>query len=78
MPNVIVYSKLDCPFCVKVKDFLRQNNVRYEERNAEGNPAYAAEVFRKSGGYSIPVTDIDGTIIIGFNVKRLKEALKLG
>ena len=77
MQNVIVYSTSDCPWCVKVKDFLKLNNVKYEERNAEQNPAYADEVFKKSGGYAVPVTDIDGTIIIGFNVKRMKEILKL-
>jgi glutaredoxin-like YruB-family protein len=77
MPDVIVYTKNDCPWCVKVEDFLKQNGVKFEERNAQGNPAFAQEVFSKSGGYGVPVTDIDGTIIIGFNVKKLKEALKL-
>jgi glutaredoxin len=78
MPNVIVYTKKDCPWCLKVEDFLKQNNVKFVERNAQGNPAFAAEVLAKSGGYGVPVTDIDGTIIIGFDVKRLKEELKLG
>ncbi len=77
MPNVIVYSKNDCPWCVKVKDFLKQNDIPFEERNAEQNRAYADEVFKKSGGYAVPVVDIDGTIMIGFNVKRMKEALKI-
>jgi glutaredoxin-like YruB-family protein len=77
MPNVIVYSTNHCPWCVKVKDFLKQNNITFEERNAEQNRAYADEVLKKSGGYAVPVTDIDGTIIIGFNVKRMKELLEL-
>ena len=75
--NVIVYSTSVCPWCVKVKDFLKQNNVKFEERNAQENPTYAQELAQKSGGYAVPVTDIDGTIIVGFNVKRLKEVLKL-
>jgi glutaredoxin 3 len=77
MPNVIVYSTSECPWCVKVKDFLKLNNVVFEERNAELNPVFAEEVFKKSGGYAVPVTDIDGTIIIGFNTKKIKEALKI-
>ena len=77
MSNVIVYTTTVCPWCVKVKEFLKQNNIKYEERNAQTNPDYASEVMQKSGGVAIPVTDIDGTIIIGFNVKKLKEALKL-
>ncbi|HSB46446.1 MAG TPA: glutaredoxin family protein [Candidatus Bilamarchaeum sp.] len=77
MAKVIVYSTTVCPWCVKVKEFLRQNNVEYEERNAQENPDYASEVMQKSGGMAVPVTDIDGTIIVGFNVKKLKEALKI-
>jgi len=78
MPNVIVYTKNNCPWCVKIEEFLKKNDISFEERNAENNPAYTGEVLRKSGGYAVPVTDIDGKIIIGFNARKLKEALKLG
>ena len=77
MAKVIVYTKDDCPWCVKVEDFLRQNNVQFEERNAQRNPAFAQESVSKSGGAAVPVTDVDGTIILGFNVGKLKAALKL-
>lgn len=77
MPNVIVYSTTHCPWCVKVKDFLKQNNVQFEERNAETNPQYAQELFKKSGGGAVPVIDIGGTIIIGFNPAKIKAALGL-
>jgi glutaredoxin-like YruB-family protein len=77
MAKVIVYSTTVCPWCVKVKEFLKQNSIQFEERNAQENPEYASEVMRKSGGMAVPVTDIDGTIIVGFNLKRLKEALKI-
>jgi len=77
MKKVIVYSTTVCPWCVKVKDFLTQNSVPYEERNAETNPEYVKELFEKSGGYGVPVLDIEGTIIIGFNVPKIKEALGL-
>jgi glutaredoxin-like YruB-family protein len=77
MAKVIVYTKDDCPWCVKVEDFLRQNNIAFEERNAQRNPEYARDVVQKSGGAAVPVTEIDGTIILGFNVKKIKEALKI-
>ncbi|MFN7990686.1 MAG: glutaredoxin family protein [Candidatus Micrarchaeia archaeon] len=77
MAKVIVYSTTVCPWCVKVKEFLKQNKIEYEERNAQENPEYASEVMKKSGGFAVPVTDIDGTIIIGFNPKKIKETLKL-
>jgi len=77
MAKVIVYTKNDCPWCVKAEDYLRQNDIPFEERNAQKNPEFAQEVIKKSGGAAVPVIEIDGTIILGFNVKRIKEALKL-
>jgi len=76
MAKVIVYSAEWCHFCTKVKDFLKENNVEYEERNVE-NPDYAKESMDKSKQGGIPVTDIDGQIVVGFNVPKLKELLKL-
>lgn len=77
MIKPIVYSTNNCPWCVKAKEFFTQNKIDFEERNAQLNPNYAEELLNKSGGYAVPVIDINGTIIIGFNVKKLKEALKI-
>ncbi|MFH0737204.1 MAG: glutaredoxin family protein [Candidatus Micrarchaeota archaeon] len=77
MAKVIVYTKDDCPWCVKVEDFLKLNKIDFEERNAQKSMDYAKEVQAKTGGFGVPVTEIDGTIIIGFNMKKLKEALKI-
>lgn len=77
MKKVIVYSTGNCPWCVKVKDFLKQNKVRFEERSAQENRQYALEVQQKSGGVAVPVTDVEGMIIIGFNPAKLKAALGL-
>jgi glutaredoxin len=74
MKKVIVYSTAHCPWCVKVKDFLKNSNIAFEERDAV---QYAPEVKQKSGGVVIPVTDVDGTIVIGFNPLKLKSALGL-
>jgi glutaredoxin 3 len=77
MSKVIVYSTSTCPWCDRAKEFLKQNNVEFEERNAQLNPDYANELQEKSGGVGVPVLDIDGTIIIGFNEKKIREVLKL-
>ena len=77
MAKVIVYTKDDCPWCVKVEDYLRQNNIAFEERNAQQNPQFAQEVVKKSGGAAVPVTEIDGTVILGFNLKKIRETLKI-
>jgi glutaredoxin-like YruB-family protein len=75
MSSVIVYSSDTCPWCDKVKAFLKENSVEFEERNVSENRDFAMEVQEKSGGLAIPVIDIDGTIIIGFNPKKIKEIL---
>ena len=77
MSKVIVYTATWCPFCHKVIDFLKENKVEFEERDVI-NQQYAKEVVDKSGQSGIPVTDIDGQIVIGYNVPKLKELLKLG
>jgi len=74
--KVIVYSAEWCHWCHKIMDFLKENNIEYEERNVE-NQDYAKESMEKSGQAGIPVTDIDGQIIIGFDVNKLKELLEL-
>lgn len=76
MAKVIVYTAEWCPWCHKVMDFLKENNIEFEARNVE-KQEYAKEVVEKSSQSGIPVTDIDGKIVIGFDVKKLKELLKL-
>ncbi len=77
MSKVIVYSTSTCPWCDRAKEFLKQNNVEFEERNAQENPEYANELQEKSGGVGVPVLDIDGTIIIGYNEAAIKKALNM-
>jgi len=77
MANVIVYSSTVCKFCDKLKVFLKENNIQFEERNVKLNPLYAQELLQKSGGYAVPVTDIDGTVITGYNLPALKKVLNL-
>lgn len=75
MANIIMYTSTTCKFCDKLKDFFRQNNIAYEERNVKLNPQHAQELFQKSGGYGVPVSDIGGTIIVGYNLPKIKATL---
>jgi NADH-dependent peroxiredoxin subunit F len=77
MAKVTVYTAEWCPWCHKVIDFLKQNNVEFEAKNVE-NREYAQESMEKSGQAGIPVTVIDGEAVVGFDVARLKELLRLG
>lgn len=75
--SVIVYSTEWCPWCHRAKDFLKKNGIPYEDRDVENNPDYAEEMQDKSHQTSIPVIDINGTIIIGFNEPAIRKALGL-
>jgi glutaredoxin len=74
--KVIVYSAEWCHWCHKVMDFLKENDIEFEERNVD-NQEYAKESLEKSGQGGIPVTDIDGEIVVGFDVTKLKALLGL-
>jgi glutaredoxin len=59
-----------------VKDWLKQRNVRFDDYNVAADQRRAEEMVRKSGQMGVPVTDINGRIIIGFNTAELERALK--
>ena len=73
--NVKVYSTPTCPYCVRVKQFLKDNNVVFQDIDVSVNQAMAEEMIRKSGQMGVPVLDIDGTIIVGFDKGRIQQAL---
>ena len=75
--NVMVYSTSHCPYCIKLKDFLKQNNVKYVEYNVEEDKEKANEMVEKSGQMGVPVIDIDGTVIVGFDKQAVAKALRL-
>jgi glutaredoxin-like YruB-family protein len=77
MAKVIVYSTSWCPWCSRVKDFLKEKKIPFKDINVENNPEAAQEMANKSGQMGVPVIDIDGTIIVGFNEPEIRKALKL-
>ncbi|MBS3055050.1 MAG: glutaredoxin family protein [Candidatus Aenigmarchaeota archaeon] len=75
--KIIVYGAPWCPWCHRAKDFLNESKIEFEDRDVDKRPEYAQEVINKSGQMGIPVIDIDGNIIIGFNKDAIKKALGL-
>ncbi|MFH1837326.1 MAG: glutaredoxin family protein [Candidatus Omnitrophota bacterium] len=75
MKNIKVYSTPTCPYCVRAKQFLKDNNIEFEVVDIAADPAAAQEVVAKSGQMGVPVLDIDGEIIIGFDKGKISQAL---
>ena len=73
---VTVYSANWCAFCHAAKQYFDKIGVKYEDRDVEKEIKYAHEAVDKSGQMGIPVIDIDGTIIVGFDRPRIDTALK--
>lgn len=72
----IIYSANWCAFCHTAKQYFQKLGVEFEERNIESDHTFATEAVEKSGQMGIPVIDIDGTIIIGFDRPKIDEALQ--
>ena len=75
--KVKVYSTTMCPWCNVAKNFLRKHNVEFEDINVQEDQKAAREMIRKSGQMGVPVIDINGTIIVGFNEQAIKRALEI-
>lgn len=77
MAKVIVYTTTHCPYCVKLKEFLNEHKVEFTTYNVEEDKSKADEMVEKSGQMGVPVVDIDGTIIVGFDKEAISKALKI-
>ncbi|PJE77169.1 NrdH-redoxin [Candidatus Uhrbacteria bacterium CG10_big_fil_rev_8_21_14_0_10_48_16] len=74
--SVIVYSTPTCPFCKKVKSYLQEHQIEFTDIDVMGDQEQAAEMIKKSGQMGVPVIDVDGEIVIGFDEKKLKELIQ--
>lgn len=77
MNNIRIYTTNACPWCTKVKNYLRSKHINYEEVNVGVNIAAAIEMVNKSGQRGVPVIDINGSIVVGFDKKRIDSLLDL-
>lgn len=71
----IIYSATWCAFCHAAKQYLDKLGVAYEDRDVESDPKYMNEAVDKSGQTGIPIVDIGGTIIVGFDRPKIDAAL---
>ena len=74
---VKVYSTPTCPYCKMAKEFLKEKNVQFEDVDVSSNQAAAQEMISKSGQMGVPILDINGQIVVGFDKARIKQLLGL-
>ncbi len=77
-PEVIIYSTPTCPYCARVKAFLESEGIAYKDYNVVQDAKAKQEMIEKSGQMGVPVLEIKGKIIVGFDQEAIQEALGLG
>ena len=73
--NIIVYSTATCPYCIRLKDFLKESNVSFQDYDVGSNQTALSEMREKSGQLGVPVIDINGKIIVGFDKEAINREL---
>lgn len=74
-PEVIVYSTPDCPYCVRVKEYLESKGIKFIDYDVSSDRQRAMEMVRASGQSGVPVLQINGRIVVGFDRQLIDDAL---
>jgi glutaredoxin-like YruB-family protein len=77
MPKIKIYTTPTCPFCQLAKQYFKEKGFEFEEVDVSRDEAAAMEMIQKSGQMGVPVIEIDGKIVIGFDKERIDELLNL-
>ncbi|MBI4122804.1 MAG: glutathione S-transferase N-terminal domain-containing protein [Parcubacteria group bacterium] len=77
MPNITIYTTPSCVYCKSAKEFFKEHNVSYKELDVVGDMRAREDMIKKSGQLGVPVIDVDGSIVIGFDKRKLSELLKV-
>lgn len=75
--NVTVYSTPTCPYCKLAKKFLTEHDVKFTDIDVSADGAKAQEMIKKTQQMGVPVIEIGEEIIIGYDEKKLRKALKI-
>jgi len=77
MPKIKIYTTPTCPFCNLAKQYLKEKGIEFEEIDVSKDEKAAMEMIQKSGQMGVPVIEIDGQIVVGFDKERINELLGL-
>jgi len=74
--KIKVYSMQSCPYCHMAKDLLTANKIHFEDIDISNDSQAAMEMVQKSGQRGVPVIDIDGKIIVGFDKEKILMSIR--
>ena len=73
--KIIIYSTPSCVYCQMAKDFLTDKNIPFTEYDLTKEVAMRNEVIKKTGQMAVPVIEVDGEVMVGFDEARLSQML---
>ena len=77
MPKVRVFSSPSCPYCFTLMEFLKEHNIEFEEVDVSKDEKAREEMIKKTGRLEVPIVEIDGQIVVGFDKEKIVKLLKI-
>jgi len=77
MAKVTIYTTPTCVYCKMTKAFFKDNNVQYDEKDVSTDAEARDEMIAKSNQMGVPVIDVDGQFLVGFDKERLSQLLHI-
>jgi len=78
MAEVKVYSTPTCPYCVRLKEYLRQKNINFINVDVSSDRPSLEEMVKITGQMGVPVVVIDGNVVVGFDKAKIDSLLNIG
>ena len=75
--KIKIFSTPTCPYCYVLKNYLKENGFEFEEIDISKETAKREELIKKTGLATLPVVEINGQLIVGFDKKKIDEILKI-
>lgn len=76
MNDITIYSTPTCHYCDEAKKFLKKNKIPFTDVDVQDDLAAREEMVEKSGSRSVPVIDVDGQVLVGYDQTKLVEAIE--
>ncbi len=75
--KVRLFVTPSCAYCFTLKEFLKEHNIEFEEIDVSKNKEAREEIIKKSGQLEVPVVEIDGQIVVGFDKEKICKILNI-
>lgn len=75
--KITIYGTDSCPWCHKAREFMKEHKIKFVNKNVGEDQKAAKEMIEKSGQQGVPVIDVDGEIMVGFDEEKLRKLLKV-